>query len=154
MNSMMAAIKKRKSGGQTVMGDHGSMAHPSMHTDDADQNPNHGKDLHGLVASLSDDEKVKLKGILDGHKGNDIAKGEPSSEEKGKIAEQMQKSNAQNAAEDADEAGEQGAVDSDAIGKSMLDSRFMGQNPPTVARNLGERVKMDIHKKLKDKGKM
>lgn len=151
MNSMMAAINKRKHGGQTVMGDHGSMSHASQHTDDADQNVNHGKDLHGLVASLSDDEKLQLKGILDGKGKGDIEKGAPSSDEKGKIAEQMQVSNAQN---EGDKQAAEGSVDSDAIGKSMLDSRYLGSNPPTQARNLSDRVKMDIHKKLKGKGKI
>lgn len=153
MNSMLAAIKKRKNGGETVMGDHGSMSHPSMHTDDADQNPNHGKDLHGLVASLSDDEKHQLKGILDGkNSAQEINKGGPSSEEKGKINQAMQAGNQKSSMEQGEEANESG-VDSDEIGKSMLDSRFMS-NPPAQARNLGERVKLDIHNKLKAKGKI
>lgn len=136
------------------MGDHGSMSHASQHTDDADQNPNHGKDLHGLVASLNDEEKQQLKGILDSGKttAQEINKGGPSSDENGKVQQAMQESNQKASMEQGEEQNEAGH-DSDAIGKSMLDSRFMS-NPPAQPRNLSERVKLDIHKKLKGKGKI
>lgn len=142
MNGMLAAIKNKRKGQE---GDHQDMGHGSQHADDKE------KDLHGFVESLNDHEKGKLKSILaqDGN-AQGIAQGDPSTEERGKIQDAMGKENQMNALEEQDEP-----VDSDAIGKSMLDSKYMGSNPPTdKPRNLGERVKMGIAAKLKSKGKI
>ena len=152
MNPMMAAIKKRKMGNQSLEGDHQDMTHHSSHTEDAD-NASH---LHDFVSNLSHSEKQSLKAILEKDKGSgeQITKGNPSSEEKGKIAEAMQHENAETDMEQQEDAGVS-PDEHDEIGKSMLDSRYLGSNPPShQPRNLGERVKMDIHKKLKEKGKV
>lgn len=153
----MAAIKKRKEMG-TKMGDHVDMSHGSEHTEDAD------KDLHGIAQSLDEGQKTKLHSILSSHlqgKGNDIAKGEPSTEEQGKIAEAAgneKQTNSLMSKQDENSNDEHSLVsdvDSDEIGKSMLDSRHLGGNPPTgKPRNLGERMKMGVMNKLKSKGKI
>lgn len=146
MSAMLAAIQKRKAGGQNQLGDHQDMTHHSQHSDDADQNK-----LHSFVSGLSDDQKNKLQMILEksGHDEQKIAQGHPSSEERGKIAEQMSLEGGAPEIE-AQEPDDE----SDEIGKSMLDSKFTGGNPPTKPRNLGERVKMAISSKLKAKGKL
>lgn len=148
MSAMMAAIKKRKMGGD--IGDHGGSTHQSMHADDKQ------KDLHGLVASLSEDEKGKLKHILsnDGSRAMAIQKGEPSSEEQGKIEESIAEENQENAL-DTQHNQERHPEDSDEIAMSMLDHKSIaaagtGQKP----RNLGERARMAGAEKLKAKGKL
>lgn len=152
---LMAAIKKRKMEG-AKMGDHVDMSHPGQHTEDADKD----QDLHGIVSSLNDDQKGKLHSILSSHLSgkNEISKGSPSSEEQSKIADESQKENHENSLEAAESGnGGDGSVsaESDAIGKSLLDSRHLGANPPTgKPRNLGERMKMGVMNKLKAKGKI
>ncbi len=154
MNAMIAAIKKRKAGGDAKEGDHQDMGHPSEHADDKQ------KDLHGFVASLSEGDKHQLKGILakDGSAGKNeqhIAKGGASTEEQGKIQEAMSKGNKEADLEDADDHdSSMSANDSDDIAKSMLDSRSTGANPITQPRNLGERMRMNLASKLKGKGKI
>jgi hypothetical protein len=147
MDAMYAAIKKRKSGGQSLQGDHQDMSHDSQHADDAQ------KDLHGLVASLQPHEKEALKNILDKDKdvSQEIQKGGPSTDERGEIESSVQDENQKNALE-AQEDGPK--VDSDEIGKSMLDSRFTGNGPMPKPRNLGERAKVHIAQNLKHKGKL
>lgn len=155
MNPMMAAIRKRKSGGgqsPAAGSDHEGQGHQAEHVDD--QAAPHGKDLHGLVASLSDNEKHQLKTILSSDSGkntSEIEKGAPSSEEQGKIESAMSAENQTNALEEQDDKP---SVQSDDIGKSMLDSRDTGRNPLEKPRNLGERMRMGIASKLKSKGKM
>ncbi len=151
MNAMIAAIQKRKAQGTAVEGDHQGATHQGT-AEDAQ------KDLHGLVASLSDHEKGQLKQILhaDGGK-NDmaIAKGGASSEEQGKIGESIDEENKENALEEHSEAHGGDGIDSDAIGKSMLDSRHMGGNAPTgKPRNLNDRMQQYTAGKLKAKGKL
>ncbi len=140
MSAMIDAIKKRRGGGMM----------PQM---DQDHASGDGEvDLHGLIAGLSDDEKASLQQILSEDKGDQsqaIAKGGPSSEEKMKIKGSIDQENQMHAADDASED-----VDSDAIGKSMLDSRDMGANPIQEPRNLGERMRMSVSNKLKAKGKI
>lgn len=149
MNAMFAAIKKRKAGGQEVEGDHQDMTHDSQHADDSQ------KDLHGLVASLQPHEKEALKSILDNDKsGQDIQKGGASSEERSKIESAMQDENKENALENAEMKQDGPQVDSDAIAKSMLDSRFTGGGPMPKPRNLGERAKVHMASNLKNKGKL
>lgn len=154
MNPMMAAIKNRKSGsGDGLMGDHGA-THSAQHVDEGQ-----GKDLHGLVASLSPDEKQALKGILDkdnNSNGMDIHKGLPSKEEHAKIAQASAQENSVNALEDAegDPGGNLGEDKSDDIAKSMLDSRHMRGMATEKPRNLGERMKQSLAGKLKAKGKI
>ncbi len=141
MSAMMAAIKKKKMG----MGDHQDMGHAAQHADDS------GKDLHGLVQSLSHSEKQNLKTLLDADsKGAEqISKGHASSEEKGHIQEAISKENSMNDLEDAE------GHDSDDIAKSMLDSKHMSDTlPMDKPRNLGERMKMSLATKLKGKGKI
>ena len=150
MNSMLAAIQKRKHMGQE--GDHADMSHESGHTADQDK----GADLHSFVSSLSEGQKHQLKTILENAKntGQEIAKGGPSTEEQGKIKDNMAEENGETDLEATQERG-LSSDEHDEIGKSMLDSRYLGGNPPShQPRNLGERVKMDIHKKLKEKGKI
>lgn len=161
MNPMMAAIKKRKSGGEGLMGDHAA-SHASA-ADHGDGQPKesvpHGtNDLHSFVASLAPHEKTALKGILDKESGNDsqaIAKGQPSQEEHGKIAQASAKEDQANALEESQESPQEEMSESDEIGKSMLDSSHLrGTNPMNKPRNLGERVKQSIATKLKGKGKI
>lgn len=151
MNAMIAAIKKRKAGGDAVEGDHQDMVHGSEHADDKQ------KDLHGFVASLSDGDKHQLKSILakDGGGKNEqhIAKGGASTEEQGKIQDAIGKENQNSDLEEAQE-GKMSPNDSDDIAKSMLDSRSLGSNPITQPRNLGERMRMSLASKLKSKGKV
>lgn len=160
MNPMYAAIKKRQAGGQAKMGDHQDMAHPSEHTEDAD-NTSH---LHDFVSNLSHGEKQSLKSILENDKttAQDIAKGGPSTEEKQAIEGSMAEENAETGKEEQQEQergldGPQAsnpATDSDAIGKSLLDSRYTGGGEMPKPRNLGERMKSHVAQKLKEKGKL
>ena len=147
MSAMLAAIKKRKEASPPQEGgDHQHMGHAAQHADDP-------KDLHGLVASLSSSEKHNLKSILDNDKGAmAINKGEPSSEEKGKIEAAIGEENQESSLEEQQESP---SHDSDEIARSMLDSRHLGSNPPQgKPRNLGERMKMSLASKLKGKGKI
>lgn len=147
MSGMLAALKNKRKG-MALEGDHQDMGHDSAHADDKQ------KDLHGLVASLSDSEKTNLKALLhsDGAGAEKIAKGSPSSEEQGHIQDAMTKENGMNQLESDDESHEDF---SDNIAKSMLDSRHLGGNPPTgKPRNLGERMKMNLASNLKAKGKI
>lgn len=156
-SAMMAALKKRKMEMGTKMGDHQDMSHESGHTDDAD------KDMHSIAQSLDDGQKTKLHSILSTQlsgKGN-IAKGDASTEEQGKIASAAAEENKESSllSKDDENSNDEGPIanniDSDAIGKSMLDSRHLGENPPTgKPRNLGERMKMSVMNKLKAKGKI
>lgn len=151
MSSMLAAIKARKNKGQALESDHQDMGHTSQHADDRQ------KDLHGFVASLSDDEKGKLKHILskDSSQAQSIQKGEPSSEEQGKIEQAMDEENMENTLQNAQARHDLPTDQSDDIQKSMLDSRYMGESlPDHKPRNLGERAKMSAAKKLKAKGKI
>lgn len=152
MNPMMAAIQKRKSG-ESLMGDH-SASHMSEHAD-----VGAGKDLHGMVASLSPHEKEALRGILDKDKGAggmDISKGLPSKEEHAKIAQASAKEDNQNMLEESQEtpSAEMSEDQSDDIAKSMLDSRHMRGMATEKPRNLGERMKQHLASKLKAKGKI
>lgn len=151
MDAMYSAIKKKRG----LIGDHQGSGHMSQHVEDDTNKDDQGggKDLHGLVASLSDSEKHQLKGILNTDNTQSIMKGGASSDEKGKIAQESSKQDQMN--EMADQADPMQSADSDEIAKSMLDSRHMGSNAPTgKPRNLGERMKMGIASKLKAKGKI
>lgn len=160
MSAMMAAIKKRKMAGAGLMGDHQDATHPGEHVNDADQ----GKDLHGLVSSLSESEKHSLRTILEkdkvGGNAQAIAKGAPSTEEQGKIAQASAKENQTNALEEAEEqedgpSGHLPQDQSDEIAKSMLDSSHLrGTASTSNPRNLGERMKQSVAAKLKAKGKI
>lgn len=154
MNPMMAAIKKRKSGGDGLMGDHSA-----VHQSSVDHGDGQGKDLHGLVASLSPHEKESLKVMLDKDSGADamaIAKGAPSKEEHSKIAQASAQESKANALEEAQETpqAELAEDQSDEIGKSMLDSRHLRGMATEKPKNLGDRVKQSIASKLKSKGKI
>lgn len=155
MDPMYSAIKKKRG----LIGDHQGSGHMSQHvSDDTNKSQDHGsKDLHGLVASLSDSEKHQLKGMLNSDNTQAIMKGGPSSDEKGKIAQESSKQDRENDMEQMsdDHGNAVDPVDSDEIAKSMLDSRHMGSNAPTgKPRNLGERMKMGLASKLKAKGKI
>ena len=146
---MLAALKNKKAG-MAKMGDHQDMSHGSEHAEDAD------KDLHGMVASLNDTQKTKIKGILDSHmdKSMQITKGGSSSEEDGHVKTAMDKENGETALEEKQEQ-DTGNIDSDDLAKSMLDSKHLnGSAPATPPRNLGERMKMSLAAKLKGKGKL
>ncbi len=154
MNPMMAAIRKRKSGGDGLMGDHSA-----SHSSSVDNGDGQGKDLHGLVASLSPNEKESLKVILAKDHGMDaqaIAKGAPSAEEHAKIAQASARESQANALDEAQEAEDPGIGEdqSDEIGKSMLDSRHLRGMANDKPKNLGDRVKQSIAAKLKAKGKI
>lgn len=156
-NPMLAAINKRKSGGMTKMGDHQDMSHPSEHSEDADMD--NTQKLHDFVSSLSEGDKSHLKTILDksNNTAQEIAKGGPSTEEKAAVEKTMKTNNQRTQmAEDEEHEDASGPhIDSDEIGKSMLDSRFTSGNTPNVQpKSLGDRVKMDIYNKLKGKGKV
>ncbi len=161
MSAMLAAIKKRQQAGASVMGDHQDTGHQAEHVqDDPAMNANHGADLHGLVKSLSESEKHSLRTILEkdktGGDGQNIAKGAPSKEEQGKIAQASQQENQENALEEASETkGQEMDEDkSDEIAKSMLDSRHLRGMATEKPRNLGERMKQGLAAKLKSKGKI
>lgn len=163
MNPMADALKKKRMG--LV-----DMSAPEGHMDGSDEGHG-GKDLLGMVASLSEQERGKLKDILSAAgTGNEqgIAKGDPSSEEQMKIQQQvgLDKAKVQasdnSGAEPGDEAAEaevnpdpaHQSDQSDDIAKSMLDSKY--NNGPITAppRNLGERMKNAVATKLKGKGKL
>lgn len=151
MDPMYGAIKKKRG----LMSEHENMDHPAQNMVEAKgagkEEP--GKDLHGIVASLSDSEKHELKGMLSVDMSQSIIKGGPSSEERGKIAQESSKQDQENSMADQDVPMQ--SADSDEIAKSMLDSRHMGSNAPTgKPRNLGERMKMGLASKLKAKGKI
>lgn len=150
MDPMHAAIKKRRG----LVGDHQDMGHASQHVaDDSNGGQSGGKDLQGIVASLTDNEKHQLKGMLNVDNSQAIAKGNPSSDEKAKIAQESSKQDQMNDMSQQNDPMQ--SADSDEIAKSMLDSRHMGSNAPTgKPRNLGERMKMGIASKLKAKGKI
>lgn len=155
MNPMMAAIKKRKSG-DGLVGDHSAIHESSIDHGDGSGN---GKDLHGLVASLSPHEKMSLQSILQKDSGMDgqaIAKGMPSKEEHAKIAQASAQESKENMLEESQETPqtELSEDQSDDIGKSMLDSRHMRGMATDKPRNLGDRVKQSIASKLKAKGKI
>ncbi len=149
MSAAMLSALKNKKAGMAKMGDHQDMAHGSLHAEDAD------KDLHGIVSSLSDGDKVKLKGILDTHldKSMQIAKGGSSSEEDGKVKDAMDKENQETSLEESQEH-DLGSDGSDDIAKSMLDSKHLSGAPTGKPRNLGERMKQGLAAKLKGKGKI
>ncbi len=151
MSAMMAAIKKKKLAG--IGGDHAGMMHGAQHADDPKDAGGESKDLHGLVASLSHSEKQNLKTLLDADtKGAEgIAKGAPSSEEKGHIQEAMGKEDQTNQAIDHEDG--LGEPDSDDLAMSMLDSRDKSM-PTHKPKNLGERMRMNLASKLKGKGKI
>lgn len=152
MNSaMLAAIKNKKSQGLAIEGDHQESTHSSLHADDK------SKDLHGFVASLSDQEKGKLQHILNtgGNAAMDIAKGAASSEERGKIDSAIQTENQENSLQAQQDQAEHPDVDSDEIQKSMLDHKSIASvGSDMKPRNLGERAKMSAAKNLKAKGKI
>ena len=155
MNPMMAAIKKRKSAGQAVMGDHQDMSHYSEHAEDKTDDQ---KDLHGLVASLNDEEKSKLKSILDKDASSEIQKGGPSTNEKSQIQAAIKQEDQSNALEQQDTEDRYpgsgvSEEQSDEIGKSMLERKHMSGDVGKP-RNLGERARMAIASKLKAKGKI
>lgn len=122
--------------------------------EDQKQTPESGENggLKQLVASLSDDQKNELMSLLKAEttdESADIAKGEPSQDERQAIDAQMAKDDAESAAEDKGEADE-----SDDIAMSMLDHNSMNAQPGTQPRNLSERVKMSLASKLRSKGKI
>lgn len=152
MSAMLAAIQKRKAGGQSVLGDHQDATHKAEHAID----PETQKDLHGLVAGLSEGEKHSLKQILDSQKtdGQAIAKGGASTEEQGKINDAMAQENQENSLEEQEENGQMSPDKSDQIAMSMLDTRHKNGMATEKPRNLGERMKQSLAGKLKAKGKL
>ncbi len=146
---MFAAINKRKGKG-VLHGDHVA-THGADHADVGE-----GTDLHGLVAGLSEQEKHTLKGILDTNStgAQAIAKGDPSTQEKAKIAEQSGKENQLADLEEGQESGEMPEDQSDEIAKSMLDNRNKSGPMTDKPRNLGDRMKQYVSGKLKAKGKI
>lgn len=151
MSAMLAALRNKKQG-MAKEGDHQDATHPSEHADDKTA------DMHSFVAGLSDKDKTHLKTILNTapDKSMQIAKGGSSTEEDLKVKGAMSHENQnttlmQNQEEGSGDEGH----DSDDIAKSMLDSKHLGDNPPTAPpRNLGERMKMSLAAKLKSKGKI
>lgn len=115
-----------------------------------------GKDLLGLVASLSPEERMKMKDILHASdNSSDVEKGDPSSEEHGKINQAMQREAQTDQAESMNEPGQEVSDDeSDDIGASMLDSKYRNGPIEGKPRGLGDRVKNSIATKLKEKGKL
>lgn len=80
-----------------------------------------------------------------------VEKGEPSSEERMKIQEQIALDDEADSLADADAPLE--AADTDEIAMGMLDSRFKS-SIPSKPRNLHERVQTNMAKDLKAKGKI
>ncbi len=155
-DALIGALRKRKMQA-TVMGDHQGdheQDHKGM-TEAGDNRP-----LTDFVSNLNDQQKNHLRTILGGKDGGgdqsqNIAKGYASSEEQGKIQEQMGKQQGQGPQETEDENTGGDHVDSDSIAKSMLDSRYRNGPPEGVKpRNLNDRMKMNVAGKLKEKGKL
>lgn len=149
--AMIAALKKKKSQGLAVEGDHQDMGHDSGHADDKQ------KDLHGLVASLNHSEKSQLKSILNSDSQNtqQIAKGGPSSEETAHVQSAMSDENKRTDMSQTEQNDAGDGHDSDELAKSMLDSSHLRGTASTSApRNLGERMKQGLAAKLKGKGKI
>jgi hypothetical protein len=148
MNPMLHALKNRKAADkQDVPQDH--------KTENVHKGGDHTTDLHAFVKALSPDQKDKLHAMLGQDKASNadaIAKGAPSKEEQGKIAQAAQQENAEEALEQNEGPHDQ-QVDSDQIAMGMLDSRFKN-NAPSRPRNLHERVQSNISKDLKSKGKI
>lgn len=156
MNPMADAIRKKRMGSVNAEA-------PDGHMDGANEPGGGGKDLLGLVASLSSDERGKLKDILHAAGSNDqaIAKGGASSEEQKKIQDQINADDMREKLEDepGQEAGDDdgGSItpdQSDDIGKSMLDSKYNNGPLESKPRNLSDRVKNHIASNLKSKGKL
>lgn len=150
MDSMLSAIRARRSGGQ-------SQPKMGMNADAPPSAPDNGQDqgMRGLVESLNDDQKKELLSQLAQSLGAGnalgIEKGEPSLGEKVDIEAQ--------AAEGEGDMAESGSGlsqdESDEIQAGLVDSRAMnmserGERP----RNLSERAKMNAAEKLKAKGKL
>ena len=146
MNPMADAIRKKRTGSV------------DMSIPDAPEESG-AKNLLGLVASMSDEDRATLKSILDasaGTKASDIEKGAPGKGEAMAVAGKIASDDAEHEAEEsAEEEGDEGAVDSDEIGRSMLDSRLAKGVPEGAQpRGLSDRVKFGIADKLKAKGKL
>lgn len=140
MNPMADAIRKKRAGSV------------DMSTPEAPEQAG-SKNLLGLVASMSDEDRATLKDILaasEGAKSSDIEKGAAGKDEQMAVAGKMAEDSAEHEAEEGEEP-----VDSDEIGRSMLDSRLAKGVPEGAQpRGLSDRVKFGIADKLKAKGKL
>lgn len=143
MNPMSDAIRKKRSGSV------------DMNIPDAPEESG-SKNLLGLVASMSDEDRAKLKDILAASEGSneaDVEKGAPTKGEHAAIHEKMEADSEEHEAEENSEPGQEAS--SDEIGRSMLDSRFNKGTPEGMQpRGLSDRVKFGIADKLKAKGKL
>lgn len=140
MNPMQSAIK-----GKRMMG-------KEMPQEEAppDQAGGQELDLESLVAALSPEQKTELMGLIQESDQDPMAveKGEPTSEETGKIEAQMSDDGGEGADEPASE-------DSDEIAMGMLDNRQKsGGGMDAKPRNLGERMRQGLATQLKAKGKI
>lgn len=152
-DAMFAAIRARK-GKPSVMGDHeGDHSQDHKGVTDSDNRP-----VTDFVAKLNDGQKDHLRKILgvQDKEGMDqsqnISKGFASTEEQGKINQKMSQETGPSETENESTGGDQ--VDSDAIAKSMLDSRYKNGPPDSKPRNLNDRMKQHVAGKLKEKGKL
>lgn len=138
MNPMLNAIKSRR----------------STQMDEPQAQPQAGSGgLEQLVQQLSPEQKEQLMQMLEGEPSSAeaVSKGEPSKNERAKIAQASAEENSEQELEAEDDAGP--AVDSDEIAMGMLDSRFKN-SAPDRPRNLHERVQTNMAKNLKSKGKI
>lgn len=144
MDGMLGAIKNKRGG---LLNDQEENAHQPPQ----ESKPSKGPDMQGLVQSLSDDQKNQLLSLLvkdqsqdqpDGQMDNtQIQQGEMGPGEEAELGQEAMDDGSEHESEDQ-------------IMESMTSSADKGRveqgaNP----RNLGERVKMNLAKKLKDKGK-
>lgn len=143
MNPMSDAIKKRRAGSV------------DMSTPDAPEESG-SKNLLGLVANMSEEDRSKLKDILaasEGSSSTEVEKGAPSKNEHMAIANKMSQDEESEEASEGEDPGQE--TDSDEIGRSMLDSRLAKGVPEGMQpRGLSDRVKFGIADKLKAKGKL
>ena len=177
-NPMQAAIRKRRTAGYSVEGDHEDMTHRSQHTQDQD-NDSH---IHDMISKMDPDQLEKLKAAIASKEGSgtdhgkgtnspdsgdadknaeQVAKGGASQEEQNKIqsaAEEENRNTALSAEDDADHDLDSDSTitpeKSDQIALSMLDSRDKHGMAPSKPRNLGERMRGALAAKLKGKGKL
>jgi len=145
---MQSAIKGRRG---SMLNDMEENAHQLP--DQKEQKPGGSADMQGLVQSLSDDQKSELMGILSQDmqpqkevNAVSIQQGEMGPGEEAELAEYS--------AEGEQEDAHGGHESEDQIMESMISSADKGRvDQGAKPRNLGERVKMSLANKLKNKGK-
>lgn len=118
-----------------------------------------GSHMQSLVDSLDEHQKQELLGLLQSSSGKDAAeiqKGAPGPGERKEISQKAKQEAAQEGESPEVEQQEKDELgDTDDIAMGMVDrGAFKKVEDGARPRNLGERVKMEIAKNLKAKGKV